>query len=159
MIGVAVMNSGLHQTIDRTSNETETEVVAARLAERLGPGDFVALIGPLGAGKSVFARAIGRRCGVTTTMPSPTYTLLAVHQGRCPIYHIDLYRINSLAELESAALQTYFDNDGICLVEWAERARSLWPKSGWCVALEAHDEQSRTISIERFGDDLGGRAA
>jgi len=145
------MNAGSSQTITRTSHESETESVAGQFADQLGPGSFVALIGPLGAGKSVFARAVGRRVGVTAAMPSPTYTLLAVHQGRCPIYHMDLYRIGSLAELEHAALHTYFESDGICLVEWAERARSLWPKSGWCVTLHADDEQSRTITIERFG--------
>ncbi len=150
------MNASSSQTIARTSSESETEAVAGRFADQLGAGSFVALIGPLGAGKSVFARAIGRRCGVTAAMPSPTYTLLAIHQGRCPIYHMDLYRIGSLAELEHAALDTYFESDGICLVEWAERASSLWPKSGWSVTLRAHDEESRTIAIERFGDDLAG---
>jgi len=153
------MNARPRQTTVRTSNESETEAVAAQLAEQLGPGDFVALIGPLGAGKSVFARAIGRRCGVSAPMPSPTYTLLAVHQGRCLIYHMDLYRIASLAELESASLNTYFDSDGICLVEWAERAKSLWPSSGWSVTIDAQDEQSRVISIARFGDGIGDTTA
>lgn len=125
--------------------------MAAELASHLAPGDFVALIGPLGAGKSVVARAIGQHLGVTGPMPSPTYTIMTVHQGTLPIYHMDLYRIGSIDEFELAGLHTYFESDGVCLVEWAERVRTLWPTAGWSATLRFADGNKREITIERWG--------
>lgn len=129
----------------------ETERVAATFAAHLGPGDFVALSGPLGAGKSVMARAIGRVFGVVAPMPSPTYTLMAVHQGRLPIYHMDLYRLGSIDELEFAGLRAYFESDGLCLVEWGERARDVWPPTGWQIRIEMSGGDRREIAIVPFG--------
>ncbi|MEW5702855.1 MAG: tRNA (adenosine(37)-N6)-threonylcarbamoyltransferase complex ATPase subunit type 1 TsaE [Candidatus Zixiibacteriota bacterium] len=133
----------------------QTEALARELAAQLRPGDWVGLIGPLGAGKSVFARAIGRAWGVRGTMPSPTYTLMATHVGRCPIHHIDLYRIGSMDELDFAGLEPYFSGTGICLVEWADRARALWPPTGWAVTISLVNSGERRIVIEPFGQ-VGG---
>ena len=105
----------------------DTERLAATFAVRLGPGSWVGLIGPLGAGKSVFARAVRRALGVETGMPSPSYTLMSVHQGRMPVYHMDWYRIQSPDELDFAGLAPYFAGNGVCLVEWSARAKAIWP--------------------------------
>jgi tRNA threonylcarbamoyladenosine biosynthesis protein TsaE len=128
----------------------ETERLAASFAVHLTTGSFVAMSGPLGAGKSVVARAIGSALGVSEPMPSPTYTLMAVHQGRVPIYHMDLYRLTSLDELDFAGLRTYFESDGVCLVEWAERLRDAWPGAGWTIAIEMGEGNTRRIAIRRF---------
>jgi len=133
----------------------DTEAVAREFAARLDPGTWVGLIGPLGAGKSVFARAVGQAWGVTAQMPSPTYTLMAVHAGRCPIYHADLYRIHSVGELDFAGLEPYFSGSGICLVEWADRIRSAWPPAGWTVTIALAEGDERHITIERFGQAGG----
>lgn len=130
----------------------ETERLAASYAAQLRAGSFVALVGPLGAGKSVIARAIGAAWGVADAMPSPTYTILAVHQGRVPIYHIDLYRIGSLDEFDFAGLRPYFRGDGICLVEWADRIREVWPPAGWVIRIAMGNGDERTISIGRFAE-------
>jgi tRNA threonylcarbamoyladenosine biosynthesis protein TsaE len=128
----------------------ETERLAASFASLLSTGSFVALLGPLGAGKSVVARAIGAAWGVSEPMPSPTYTIMTVHQGRVPIYHMDLYRVGSQSELEMAGLSSYFQSDGISLVEWADRARELWPCAGWEIVLDMRAEDERKIVIRRF---------
>lgn len=133
------------------SSVEESERLAASFAVRLTPGSFVALSGPLGAGKSVIARAIGAAVGVVDPMPSPTYTIMAVHNGRIPIYHMDLYRLNSADELEFAGLRSYFKSEGICLVEWAERARDAWPPSGWTVHIEMRSSSERKVIIAPFG--------
>ena len=125
--------------------------LARRFSKRLAPGHWVGLIGPLGAGKSVFARAVGEEWGVKTAMPSPSYTLMNVHRGRCVIYHIDLYRIGSSDELDFAGLTQYFAGAGICLVEWPDRACSVWPEWGWLVRFEVNGPNTRRIAIERFG--------
>lgn len=129
----------------------ETERLAASFAVHLEAGSFVAMTGPLGAGKSVIARAIGAAWGVVDPMPSPTYNIMAVHQGRVPIYHMDLYRLTSADELEFAGLRSYFECDGLCLVEWAERARNAWPSSGWLINIEMRSETDRKLVITSFG--------
>jgi tRNA threonylcarbamoyladenosine biosynthesis protein TsaE len=128
-----------------------TERLAAFFAVHLAPGSFVALSGPLGAGKSVIARAIGAAWGIVEPMPSPTYTIMAVHQGRVPIYHMDLYRLASADELEFAGLRSYFQSDGVCLVEWAERARDAWPRSGWTIQITTTGDTQRKVVIAPFG--------
>ncbi|MBI3872257.1 MAG: tRNA (adenosine(37)-N6)-threonylcarbamoyltransferase complex ATPase subunit type 1 TsaE [candidate division Zixibacteria bacterium] len=129
----------------------ETEALAVEFSRTLQSGAWVGLIGPLGAGKSVFARAVGRAVGVRGEMPSPTYTLMTVHTGRCPVYHMDMYRISSDAELEFAGILPYFSGPGICLVEWAERVRSAWPPAGWIVTIAITRDSDRSIEIARFG--------
>jgi|CXWL01.1.fsa_nt_gi tRNA threonylcarbamoyladenosine biosynthesis protein TsaE len=135
---------------------TETEAVATQFAESLGSTAFVALIGPLGAGKSVFVRAVARVFGVAGPMPSPTYAIMSIYEppggdrGRSPVYHMDLYRISSESELECAGLLPYFTMPGLCLVEWAERARAVWPEAGWTVTITPDSETDRSIAIERF---------
>lgn len=133
------------------SSVEETERLAASFAAHLGPGAFVALSGPLGAGKSVVARAIGAAWGVIEPMPSPTYTIMAIHPGRLTVCHMDLYRLGSSDELEFAGLPSYFDGDGICLVEWAERAHDTWPACGWSVTIEPRGDTERKVVIAPFG--------
>ena len=133
-----------------THSHEETVQLARQFARSLAPGHWIGLIGPLGAGKSVFARTVGEEWGVTAAMPSPSYTLMHAHPGRCMIYHIDLYRVGSPDELDFAGLTQYFAGPGICLVEWPDKARSLWPEEGWLVTLEVQGPASRRITIERF---------
>ncbi len=133
-----------------TNSHDQTVALARTFAKSLAPGHWVGLRGPLGAGKSVFARAVGEQWGVTGAMPSPSYTLMNAHEGRCPIYHLDLYRIGSPDELDFAGLTQYFAGPGICLVEWPDKARSLWPDAGWLVTLEVLGPTARRVTIERF---------
>lgn len=144
-------DSAVYERYVHCRSVAHTERVAAAFAAYLGPGDFVALSGPLGAGKSVIARAIGMALGVIGAMPSPTYTLMAVHHGTHPVYHMDLYRLNSAAELDLAGLTSYFESDGVCLVEWAERFPETWPTAGWSIVIEMGEGENRRISIQRFG--------
>ncbi len=134
-----------------TRSVEETQQLAGSFAQLLCPGSWVGLVGPLGSGKSVFARAIGGFWGVTEPMPSPTYTLMNCHQGRCQICHMDLYRIGEPDELDFAGLGPYFSGPGICLVEWADKVRRRWPLVGWFVTFTRCDSSSRLIHIRHFG--------
>jgi tRNA threonylcarbamoyladenosine biosynthesis protein TsaE len=130
-----------------SDSESETVAVAIRFAARLAPGDWVGLIGPLGAGKSVFVRGIGEALGVKAAMPSPSYTILNCHHGRMPLYHLDLYRIGSGDELDFAGVESYLGADGVCLVEWADRIRERWPQTGWIIEVDPISTSSRRIQI------------
>lgn len=98
-----------------------------RLGRLAGPGDFFALTGPIGAGKSVFARGLLEGLGVEPDRGSPTFTLVHEYRGRLPAFHIDLYRLGTDAAREDLGYDELFYGDGVTVVEWAERVRELWP--------------------------------
>ena len=108
-------------------SEAQTAELAARFAENLKPGDSVALYGDLGAGKSVFCRAVMRALGVTErALPSPTFSIIQEYEGRgCRIAHMDWYRLEDRDEIEMLGVREYFRPPWICLIEWPARAESL----------------------------------
>jgi len=114
-----------------TASMAATEALGKRLAEGLSAGSVVALRGELGAGKTVLARGIARGLGVEGYLKSPSFTIVnEYHEGRLPLYHIDLYRLpGGVANCadDGLAIEEYLYGDGVCVIEWAERALSLIP--------------------------------
>ena len=110
------------------ADEAATEALAARVAAAAAPGDVIALIGNLGAGKTVFARAFIRvRCNTDEEVPSPTFTLLQTYDSaNAVIYHFDLYRLSHADDALELGIEDAFA-DGISLIEWAERLGDLLP--------------------------------
>lgn len=128
---------------------------------RLGPAAqagavFVALYGELGAGKSTLVRAACRALGVAGNVPSPTFTLVNLHEGEeGPIHHVDLYRIEPPVEprtLVDAGWPEVLEADGPVFVEWADRAGDWLPPDRWDVRLRrVTDPEVREVSIEERG--------
>lgn len=144
-----------------TFSEDETISLAERFAHRLVVGDVVALNGELGAGKTQFVKGVCRGLGVLDAVTSPSFIIMneykASRNGGMPlsVYHFDFYRIKSLSEVYDLGIEEYFYGNGICLIEWAEAAESLLPKSRYEVTLKVVDENAREINIERIGDGEG----
>lgn len=134
----------------RLDSEQETCALAASIARKLKPGDVVALSGPLGAGKSVFARALMRALGVADEfMPSPTFAIIQEYEGRgCRIAHMDWYRVEGEGDLEAIGVREYFQPPWICLIEWPERAESLISPHTWHIILSLVPEQPDTRLID-----------
>jgi tRNA threonylcarbamoyladenosine biosynthesis protein TsaE len=101
-----------------TCTPEETQAIGEALAARLQPGDTLLLEGDLGAGKTVFARGVARGLGIMDAITSPTFTLLHAYQGRLPLYHMDLYRLDGDEAFYQAGLEEYIGGDGVALVEW-----------------------------------------
>lgn len=146
-------------------NLTEEDLVrwGRRIGERVAVPVFIGLRGPLGAGKSVFARAVARGAGVEGSIPSPTFNL--VFRYRTPeeveVVHMDLYRLKEPDELWMLDWEELGSGDEIVLVEWPERAGDLLPADRWEVSLEmpgpdddveGSRELYRRVSVERYGD-------
>jgi len=110
-------------------NEAATVAYAQKLAGQIKPGQVIALSGELGAGKSVFARALMRALGVTDeALPSPTFALIQTYNGKdCQVAHMDWYRLDDTNEIEMLGVRDYFEPPWITIIEWPERAPDLLP--------------------------------
>lgn len=142
-----------------THNEIETEALGETLARRLGPGDVVAYRGDLGAGKTAFTRGLARGLGCTGRVTSPTFTVVNEYEGRLPLFHFDLYRLEGEDALYDIGWEDYLDRDGVCAVEWSERAETALPRETVWVSIRrcAESEDWRRITIEgRAGDEAAG---
>lgn len=140
-----------------TRDESETTSLAHVVARECVSGDMIALRGPVGAGKTAFARAFIRAlCGPETQVPSPTFTLVQTYDGTPgPIWHMDLYRLSDVSELDELGFETALD-DAICLVEWPERLGTLLPKRRLDVTLTPRaapqgEDEPRDVTIVAMG--------
>lgn len=131
-----------------TADEAATAALAARLAGGLRRGDVVALAGPLGSGKSVFARAVVRRLmnAPDLAVPSPSFTLVQTYEPAAgpPVWHVDLYRVGAESELIELGLEEAFET-AITLIEWPERAEDLLPATALWVTFAAMGESTRRL--------------
>jgi tRNA threonylcarbamoyladenosine biosynthesis protein TsaE len=132
-------------------DERDTRRLGARLGALCQPGDLILLVGTLGAGKTALAQGIGRGLGVTTTINSPTFTLIKEYTGRLPMYHLDLYRLDDPTAVAALGLEEYLEGDGVCVVEWADRADTLWPPSWLRIYLVATGSRERAIYLQGCG--------
>ncbi|HEX4589971.1 MAG TPA: tRNA (adenosine(37)-N6)-threonylcarbamoyltransferase complex ATPase subunit type 1 TsaE [Gemmataceae bacterium] len=130
----------------------DTAIVGQRLAALLFPGAVVALIGPLGAGKTHFVRAVVEGLGGDgRQVSSPTFALIHEYNARLPVYHFDTYRLPNEAALSDLGVGEYFDGDGVCLVEWADRVEGVLPTELLRLTIEVTGETTRRFNIEARG--------
>lgn len=137
-----------------THSTEETLRWAEQFAKTLGPGDVVALLGELGAGKTVIAKGIGKGLNVAEDVISPTFNYVLEYSGRLPLFHADLYRIEGNVTFEAMGFDEYFERGGVFLIEWAERVRELLPADSIQIEIgSGQNAQERTIRVTRSGND------
>ncbi len=108
----------------------------------------IALIGPLGAGKTCLVQGLAEGLGIDpSSVCSPTYLLVHLHEGRLPLAHVDLYRLNGPAEVAGLGLEETFDAEGICAVEWADKAIAFLPSKRLCIRFDTLEDDRREILI------------
>ena len=128
-----------------------TRELGARLAPAARAGDLVCLRGDLGAGKTQLAKGFGAGLGVTDTISSPSFILMAEYAGRLPLFHVDLYRLADAADALAGGLLDERQVDGVTLVEWPERMGPFLPAGRLDVMIEGSGDEPRTITL-RAGD-------
>ena len=108
----------------------ETMGTGAKFAKGLKRGDCVALIGDLGTGKTVFTKGIARGLGVKNAryVNSPTFVIIKEYEGKFPLYHFDLYRLDRHSGFDDMNYEEYFNGDGVTVIEWADKIKELLPK-------------------------------
>ena len=128
-------------------DESATRALGERLAESLRPGDVVSLSGPLGVGKTALARAVIAALGHNGDVPSPSFAIVQPYEALSPpIYHVDLYRIESAEEMTELGLDSL--TDSVLLVEWPERAgERAWPDALQLV-LDFAEGTSRRLTAD-----------
>ncbi|MCX7732609.1 MAG: tRNA (adenosine(37)-N6)-threonylcarbamoyltransferase complex ATPase subunit type 1 TsaE [candidate division WOR-3 bacterium] len=136
-----------------TRTAESTILLGERLAQLLKPGAVVALYGELGSGKTTLIKGVARGLGVREPVRSPSFVIITEYAGRVPVYHIDLYRLNNAEEASAVGLESYLSSDGVCLIEWAERAESLLPAATIRIRLEVI-AGGRRIEIEGLAPEL-----
>ena len=131
------LNSPTRTDVD-LSNLEATLAFGRELGQKLRPGDVVALIGPLGAGKTHLVRAIAEGLEIpdSRAVSSPTFTLIHEYRGRLPIFHFDVYRLKSPAEFLDLGVAEYFEAGGVSLIEWADRVAECLPAKRFTITLE-----------------------
>ena len=133
-----------------TNSAEETRALGQRLAARLSPGSVVAFTGDLGAGKTAFTAGLAAGLGVADRVTSPTFTIVNEYEGgRLPLFHFDLYRLESSDELFDIGWEDYLARGGVCAIEWSERAEDALESGTIRVDLRRGEtDDQRVITIE-----------
>ena len=141
--------------IFETNSPEETAAAAEKFAAELRAGDTVLYTGEMGAGKTHFTKGIARYLGITDTVVSPTFAIVnEYHGGRLPLFHFDLFRIDSFDDLYATGFFDYLDRGGIIAVEWSENIPALADEleSVWLADIEKTGENSRRITLRKAGE-------
>ena len=136
-----------------TNSPAETESVGASLAAKLEPGSVIAFTGDLGAGKTAFTRGLAKGLGIEERVTSPTFTIVNEYEGgRLPLFHFDMYRLDSADELFDIGWEDYLARGGVCAVEWSENIADALEEDTIRVDIRRgeHDSQ-RVITITGGG--------
>jgi len=130
----------------RIRNEEDTKAFGRKLAEELEAGDILALIGDLGTGKTTLTKSVAAGLGVTEDITSPTFNIVnEYHSGRLPLYHFDVYRLESGVDLFEIGGEEYFDAGGVCIIEWADLVAEALPDDTKVIFLEYGAQEGERI--------------
>ena len=142
----------------RCVDQVQTQRLAERLGRLLSPGDILLFMGELGAGKTTFIRWLARGLEVPPqeSVTSPSFALVHEYQGRCPLIHMDLYRLHGEEDILATGLDEYLDDrESVCVVEWSERLGSLQPDQWLQIRLsrcKPDPEHGRDILFQARGE-------
>ena len=135
-----------------TGSPEETQQLGRGLAQHFKGGEVLLLSGTLGAGKTCLTQGIAWGLGIREHARSPTFVLASEYQGRLTLYHLDLYRLDDLMEIDDLGLDEYLFGQGVCVIEWAEKGRGVLPEEGLTIRIEVKGENDRDFTIEAHGE-------
>lgn len=136
-----------------SKSESETLRLGEKLARHLRKGDILCLQGELGSGKTTLIKGIAKGLKIASEkVTSPTFVLMNAYEGRLPLYHFDLYRLEEIHEISSIGYEEFLYGNGIAVIEWAERLGALTPKEYLRVELKHQGENERSIKLSAVGE-------
>jgi len=137
-------------------NQIELETFAKKLGQLVCAGDVLCMTGDLGAGKTTFTQSFAKGLDVEDYVTSPTFTLIHEYDGRVPLYHFDVYRINHVSEMEDLGYEEYFYGNGVCVIEWASLIEEVLPKDRLWIEIKVTGVESRQICFDSTNDYYDG---
>lgn len=141
-------------TVYHAISPQHTQEIASILAQQTKKGAVLAFFGNLGAGKTTFIRSFVEYFDIpSTAVCSPTFQYLNIYSGTLPIYHFDLYRLQSAADFIELGFDEFFSSDGIVCIEWAERIEKILPKNSVIIRLEHSFDKPDTLDSKSFQDE------
>jgi tRNA threonylcarbamoyladenosine biosynthesis protein TsaE len=132
-----------------TRNVEETRIVGASLAPALLPGDVISLTGDLGAGKTALVQGLAAALGVERRVTSPTFTIVHQYDGRFPIIHLDIYRLQSFQEVIDLGFEEFLDPDSIVAIEWGEAISPMLPRRYLEIEMRRVDDTTEDADHHR----------
>ena len=132
----------------RSGSVEYTREVGRAIGAAARAGDVILLSGGLGAGKTALTQGILRGLGSDEFARSPTFVLVNEYRARLTVYHMDLYRLDSLAEIDGLGLDDYLFGDGLCVIEWADKADGYFPADRLSVSISVVSDTERTLELE-----------
>lgn len=130
-----------------SKSEKETQEFASCFAKKLSRGSVIAFEGDLGAGKTAFTRGLAEGLGCKDSVSSPTFAIVNEYDGEIPLFHFDMYRIETFSELYSIGFFEYLERGGVCAIEWSENIYSALPDDAIFVSIEKISENERKITV------------
>lgn len=132
-----------------SEEEAHTEAIASSLADIVQAGDVITLTGELGVGKTHFTKGLAKGLGITERVTSPTFTIVKEYEGRLPLYHLDVYRLEHSDE--DIGFDEYFYGDGVAVIEWAQFIEAFLPEEYLSITIERIGDTAREITVEAVG--------
>ena len=133
-------------------NLQQIKIVAQKLAQNSKLGDIYLLNGELGSGKTCLTQGIAKGLGVEGYVRSPTFVLVSEHQGRIPLYHMDIYRLNDISEVLGIGLDEYMEGSGVSVIEWADKAIEAFPSDCLAIKFTYSVGNERTLDLNFKGN-------
>jgi tRNA threonylcarbamoyladenosine biosynthesis protein TsaE len=139
--------------VKETFSADDTFKLGEDIGKAAEPGEVITLTGDLGTGKTVFVQGLAKGLGIDDYINSPTFTIVQIYEnGRLPLYHFDVYRIEDESEMYETGLDDYMYGDGVCVIEWAEMISDLLPEKRTEILIEKDLEKGfeyRRITINK----------
>lgn len=131
----------------RTDSSEETVKLGRKLGRLLQPGDLIVLTGELGSGKTWFTKGIALGLDISEVVTSPSFALMNAYEGRCPLFHMDVYRLEEREDFLDTGLDEYFEGAGVVVMEWGDKWPDILPARQLTVVFKILGEASRELSM------------
>jgi tRNA threonylcarbamoyladenosine biosynthesis protein TsaE len=135
----------------KTHSAEETQNFGTTLGKQAQPGDIFLLIGELGAGKTCLTQGIAYGLDIHEYTLSPSFVIMRELHGRLPLYHMDFYRLDNIAEISDLGLDDYLFGDGVCVIEWANKGMTVLPEDHLVIKIDYLSGDERSFTIEPHG--------
>lgn len=133
-----------------TTSAEETVELGKKIGSFLKKGDIIAMQGTLGAGKTTITKGIAQALGINETITSPTFCLISEYEGKMPLYHMDVYRLDGAEDFANLGTEDILYGEGVSIIEWSEKIMEELPHKTIILKLEPHDDGTRTITIKNW---------